>query len=172
MTVKRKSGGSMIDVSAIKRKSGGAFVNVAAGWRRQGGAWVQIWPMIISGLVQITNQDIFHTDPLPGAASGSYQLNADGKVYQVLQGTPLLMETWLLSGVNTDYQARATLVSGDTPTIGTLNVWTALNVSQSWGFTLADPPPGNTCVIHVEIRRASDSVLLDFADIQIFVETS
>ena len=94
-------------------------------------------------------------------ASASYALNSNGNVYNHA-GTNL--ETWLDSGVNTNFDCRATLVGGDTLSAGTLNTWQALSSSRSWALT-ADVDEDKSTTLTIEIRNSSTLAVLDSATI-------
>jgi hypothetical protein len=69
--------------------------------------------------------------------------------------------TWLLSGLNSDYQVRLTVVSGTTPGGSSSGSWLSLGTSRSWTLTT----PGDFNSVTVEIRRVSDSVVIATATV-------
>lgn len=69
------------------------------------------------------------------------------------------------------YEARWTPVSGPTPTGSAVNTW--LNLGTSRGWEVSRSAVGLTTIVGtVEIRRASDGVVLDSATITLSVEIS
>jgi hypothetical protein len=76
-------------------------------------------------------------------------------------------EWWSLSpvstsGVGADYEIRVTETSGNVST-GTTGTWLSLGTSRSWTRSVSGTGEQEV-VMTVEIRRASDSVLLDSAE--------
>ena len=123
--------------------------------------------------VAISNQSIF--DNVPGFAVARYNLRGTGaaRSYTENSGYANIPGEWRLSGASADYEVRWTLNSGDSPTIlsgpavgawGTLNLGAEIQLSALSG-TLE-------CEIFCEIRRVSDSVVLDSATITLSVAAS
>lgn len=74
------------------------------------------------------------------------------------------LETWLVSGVNSDYQIRATFQSGDAVT-GTFGTWQLLSTNRQWSIA-ATTPANNLGTFLIEIRlAASPNTVLDSATI-------
>lgn len=73
--------------------------------------------------------------------------------------------TWLLSGVNSDYEIRADVTSGSLSS-GTTGSWLVLSTSRSWAVTRTVIGT-KTATMAVQIRRVSDSVVLTTATITI-----
>lgn len=109
--------------------------------------------------VQLTDDTAFHEVNDPSDATASYSLNSGGTV----SGTGISGYSWLLIGSNSDYEARATLLSG-TLTSGTTGSWQALSTTRTWTRNRTTIGQ-NTASITLEIRRVSDSVVLDSATI-------
>lgn len=82
-----------------------------------------------------------------------------------------ILETWLLSGAAGDYESRATLQSGTTPTTGTMNTWQALSSDESWSLAVAAGST-DTSVILVEIRDVATSTVQDSASITLQVDNT
>jgi hypothetical protein len=98
-------------------------------------------------------------NPLPGeayyafsttSASARLRVSADGWIRSVINGTPSLRHLWHTGGGDPSLYVRFTLISGSTPSIGTLNTWQQLNADRDIGNSQA----GNglrTSTIKVEI---------------------
>lgn len=108
--------------------------------------------------VSITDKSAIKLVADPGTATATYSVHLDGTVKNHV---PTSLEIWLLQGVNSDYEVRATLASGDTPS-GTLATWLLLSTTRSWSLTQSVAGT-KTCNLTIEIRRVSDSVVLDTA---------
>ena len=116
-----------------------------------------------SGQVSITSQTFADSVIDPADAFCRYRLNSNGNVEKYTGGVYSTLEVWLLSGVNSDYESRVTVNSGSL-TSGTTGTWQVLSSSREWiiNRTLVGTSSVN---LTVEIRRASDAVVLDAATI-------
>ena len=130
---------------------------LAAGKARGGG---------ITAQVSITNQTLNSTS-FSGAASCAYRLNLLGTVQRGNTGVFNTLETWLLFGSNSAYEARVTMITG-TLTAGTVGTWLGLATSRDWSITDSTSGDGSvTCSFTVEIRDAASLVVLDSATIEL-----
>lgn len=122
---------------------------------------------------ELTARTLRGMQALPGAtyARAQYRIQANGLVRSNnIAGTPTTLETWLVSGVNSDFEVRATYVSGDVPA-GPLNTWEDLTTDCVWTNDVTSTTPiVSTAVITVEIRRKSDNVVLTTATITLIAE--
>lgn len=118
------------------------------------------------GSISITDQNIFNGGT--GSITASYSINSDGRVRDQ---SNTILETWLLSGVNSSYEVRATLVSG-TLTSGTTGSWLACSTTRTWSVVnSASDNSVKTVVLTVEIRLASTGVVQDSATITLSAES-
>jgi hypothetical protein len=85
-------------------------------------------------------------------SDGDYKENIDG-------AGDTFVFTWLLNGINTDYSAFATVVSGTFST-GTFNAWLGLETSPSW--TVEDTGSGGHTIgtVQIQIRRDSNGIII------------
>lgn len=74
--------------------------------------------------------------------------------------------TWLLRGLNSDFECRATGFSGSALASGVLNTWQSLSASRSWSLA-ASSSVEKACTFTLEIRRASDGVVVASAVVTI-----
>ena len=118
-------------------------LNMAAAISVQGATHVNIGGTAVAGY-KLLNTGVAQKT----IASGAYQ-NITGE--------------WLVSGANSDFEARMTKVSGVNLTAGTIGSWVALSSSQTWSLTSIGSDEG--CVYTCEIRRAMDGIVVDSADI-------
>lgn len=169
MSASRKAAGSNVALALanVKRRSGGTWVTATIAKRRSGGTWVDIFAAIVS----IADYQSSLDATSPADSTNTYGLNADGTI----TGPG---GNWLTGGSSSDYEVRATQVSDTitgtgTSATGTLNTWMNLGTNREW--TVAATGAGNTgrrWVLTIEIRRASDLVVLDSATIDIEATTS
>jgi hypothetical protein len=80
--------------------------------------------------------------------------------------------TWLLSGVNSDYEIRATEVSqsGSATRTGTLNTWMAMSSDRTWRITKTSGTGVTDWVLDMEIRPAGGGANLDTCRITLTAE--
>lgn len=91
----------------------------------------------------------------PANANATFQAQNTGQVI-ASNNSPF---TWLLSGSAGDYEIKAELFSGDSPTSGTLSTWQVLSTTRSW--TLSETGGSYLHgVLDMEVRRTSDSVVI------------
>lgn len=118
-----------------------------------------------SGLLQLSDQTVASLNPSP--ATAGYRLNSSGVAQSRVQNTYATLESWLISGAASDYEFRATLLSG-TLSAGTVGSWLAGNSSPEWNCT--DPTVDGVdaeATILVEGRLASTGPVIDSATIVI-----
>lgn len=107
--------------------------------------------------VRISNQAIF--DTAVGTATAGYRLTSSGLARRRNGATYTTLETWLLSGLASAYEARATVQSG-TLTNGITGTWLSLSSDREW--SCVDTSPGDGPVeasLLIEIRAASGATL-------------
>lgn len=122
----------------------------------------------VAAVVSITDQDIFEAGT--GSVSATYSVANDGKVKN---GAGAILETWLQGsgGVVANYEVRATLVSG-TLTSGTTGSWLGCATTRTWTKTNgASNNSTVTAALTIEIRRASDGIVLDSATVTLSAES-
>lgn len=106
-------------------------------------------------------------DSVVGRTYVQWTIAADGFTYKRKNVAPLFQAgPWInpQSGMN-QYEVRATLEDGDTP-LGTLDVWLNLGTDRTW--SLSAPDDDKSCNLTIEIRRASDAVVVDTMTISLF----
>lgn len=164
MTLKRASGGTTVDISTtFERKLGGANVPVDMVRRRSGGSWTNVWTRITcSDTTASSSRSI-------GTATAAYEARSDGTVYRTNgNNTLVFLENWLAFGSTSNYEIKATLISGTAPT-GTLGSWSSLGTTRTWA--LSQGIVGDTtCTLSIEIRNAVSLSVVDTATVTLFAE--
>lgn len=113
--------------------------------------------------VSITNRNISLFNL--GSASVTYQLTSTGLARKSENGSYTTLETWLNTGLSSDYEVRATLSSGDALFSGTTGSWLNLATSREWEQAASSGDPFSS-TLTVEIRMAaSPFTVLDTATI-------
>lgn len=164
MTLKRRSAGAWTSIATtIKRKAAGSWVNVGTIKRRLSGAWVDVWPA-----VRITDQSI--SDFGPPTALARYRLKSSGIVEKETRTASTTLETWLLVGSASDYEARATVNSGALAGAGNsaTGSWLGLGSSRQWGVGVNNSI--GHAVLTIEIRNASSGDVLASAVVTLDAE--
>jgi len=113
----------------------------------------------LASLEEIKNS-LFPSDARAGirlTSGGAYESGTGiGSVsYSAVPSAP----SWLLTGNNSDYQVRATLVNGDLPSSGTMDTWQALSATRTWENVVTGTGTVAGTVL-IEIRDASTLQIL------------
>jgi len=117
-----------------------------------------------SVVINIANRTVSKLT-IAGSATATYTIDNDGTVRN---HNLTNLETWLggTGGVASNYEVRATLTSGTTPTSGTLNSWMSCGTDRSWSNTNnAQDGSTITSTMTVEIRESATGVVKDSASI-------
>lgn len=145
------------------------YVNDAGTWRRiqeiyvnDNGTWRSVH---VGDVISFSDPNLSADNSGGGSATSQYEVGIDGAVYVSTATNPdtggfVSAGAWITPAANAgNYQVRATLASGDTPS-GTLGTYLALTSSNAgWGVTRAGGNLGTTsCVLNMSLRRVSDSV--------------
>lgn len=99
-----------------------------------------------------------------------YQLSNDGFVYHGNNGTYTSPYRWTADPV-ASYEARVTLLAGDSPSGSTVGAWLALSTIRTW--TSVDAVVDGTsvyCNLTVEIRNATSLAVVATATVTIIAE--
>lgn len=128
----------------------------------------------IAGTAQphVTISNFIVTDTQVGVtATASYSLTSAGVINQITTGGTSAIGYWInpAGAAGAAYEVYVTN-SGDALFSGTIGSWLALNTTRTWtqqkaigtGFKQAD--------LTVQIRRASDGVVMDTAAITLYAE--
>lgn len=89
---------------------------------------------------------------------------SSGNFAKYVSDVPNVVSTWLTPQSNfSQYEIRATLSAGDTPTTGTLNTWQALSTTREWTLTTAVVEETLSSTLLIEIRWTGNNVVQDSA---------
>lgn len=121
--------------------------------------------------VSISDVTVSDSTITPTNASAEYSLTSAGAISQTtIIGGTVSLGNWITptGAAGAAYEVRATELSNPVST-GTVGSWLALNSTQSWSRTrtvlgIID------CILQIEIRRASDGLVLDTATITLSAE--
>lgn len=119
-----------------------------------------------------------HASGFPGEARAGYILYSNGTVWTTSSQTGGEdLGNWLVNGNPADYQVYATYSEGfgnASPVLyGTFDAWVDTTGGASWSFGIEQPGSGGVewnGTLTVSIRRKSDQVVLDTANISISLQ--
>lgn len=144
---------------------GGVWKQVAEGWVNVGGG---VWKLFyLNTVISLFNHSVNHSVP-SGTAEAAYYLEGDGDIVDSIGFSTTDRGDWINpKGTESAYECRATLLSGTNPTGGSaMDTWLASNSTRFWQNTRSSN--GTTfSQILVEIRRASDGIVLTSATIDL-----
>lgn len=116
-------------------------------------------------IVSISNGSVDASATSPSSATAYYELQSDGDTVT----SDGAIADWLIGSVTgSDYECRATLVSGTLST-GTTGSWLALSSPRSWTVTRSSLG-SKTCTFDVEVGLVGTSTALDTARITLTAE--
>lgn len=162
-----------VNDAAVARQIREIWVNDAGTARKIQEIWVNdsgVARLIYQGaVVSISDTTVSRVTTTPASATASYALESDGDILGTLSAD---IGDWITptSAAGGNYECRTTVLSG-TLTSGTTGAWMALSTTRTWTLTQSGIGT-NTASVLIEIRRTSDSVVLDSATITFNAEVS
>lgn len=153
MTAHVKDAGTWKQLTEIHVKDAGTWKSVTEAYVKDGGTWKKFFPSIAAS---ISDRTVSSTAADPASASTLVRFSNNGQLYGPTSSNSL--EFWKDEGANSDFDIRATKISGTTPT-GTFGNWLNLGTTRDW--TLGRTGIGtNECVIDFEIRDTTTGTVL------------
>lgn len=131
---------------------------------------------INSGIVAISNQLIENakilTPSSTDTASANYELRSNGTAWRITGGNATqISNEWLLAGLPSSFDVRATLQSGSTPLGSALATWLVLSQLREWHVERVVSSVGITqSILLVEIRDGVSLAVLATATITLTAE--
>lgn len=108
------------------------------------------------GKSQITAQTSVVSSTRIRNGSVSIGFLTSGQQVEVKNGNTSVIGNWVNPSTKAaDWEIRAVLDSGDTPT-GTLGTWLSLSSNREWSFSVSSPE-SLSCVLTFEFRRVGDT---------------
>jgi hypothetical protein len=148
-------------------KDAGTWKALTNGYVKDAGSWKEFFT---AEVVSISANFVGGTSISPTDCTVTYALRNNGNISRVFNGAITTIGTWLTPGTSAaNYEVMATLSSGVSPTGGSgLGTWLSLASDQSWFLTnTLNGTFTRTCVLAVQIRRASDGVVMASASVTI-----
>jgi hypothetical protein len=155
--------GTWKTVAQLSVGVGGAWKTVTAGWVGVAGVWKQFYAAL-----DLIGGYAYAQSTSPADATATYALTNTG----LEQRTGLSDNTWLLSGSASDYDVRATLLTG-TLTSGTTGSWLSLGTTRSWVRTRTLNIPGTDVVtLTIDLSLAGAATIIATASVTIEAEVT
>lgn len=159
MTISVRDGGTFKEATPYV-KDAAAWKAVQFGYVKDAGAWKQFFQALI---IAISRTSATRTTTAPTAATATYRLDNDGNISTTFGPSAIAVRgTWATPPPVTnpgDFECRATLLTGSVT--GTFGTWQGLDTSRSWSLSSGGGPSATSGSMTLEIRRASDLVVLD-----------
>lgn len=128
--------------------------------------------VVIANTVNIESRSVYRVGAIAANVVAGWQIASDGTVRTREGGSYVTRETWLLVGAASDYEVRATVASGDTPSGSATGSWLGCGTTCEW--VLADTTIDEVAlegVLTIELRRAGGTgAILDTATIDLYSE--
>jgi len=122
---------------------------------------------VVGDAVSISDTVVSTGNQYPNSATAGYRLNANGNIEQTINGISWsTIGVWLNIGAAGDYQVRLTPTFGTFDT-GTTDSWLTLSSTRSWTKSVMVGGGSGIAEGTLEIRRVSDSVVLDTATLRL-----
>lgn len=130
---------------ALKENVSGTWKDLV-GWQNVAGTWKKcaVWQNVAGTWKKVTsllgavmnNSTVYGGDSTsPYSASGSHTLSNAGAADTTATGASTHSWTWLTGGAASDFECRAVLVSGSTPSGSAMSTWLALSSTRSWSIS-------------------------------------
>jgi hypothetical protein len=121
-----------------------------------------------SDRISLTNQSLYTASGGLTPTTTTYEIRTTGAAYD---GTGFFLEDVVLPSISTsNYEVRATMISGTTPS-GTFGSWLRLNALRQWSLT-ATAGTYRTCTFTIEIRPFGGSTAIDSATIELTADAT
>lgn len=160
-----------VNDSGTARQIREVWVNDSGTARRINEIWVNdsgtARCIFIGDQITVSDMNAEATVANPNTATSSYSIANDGDI-DAVNGTNTIVDRgdWITPKINmANYEVRASIVSGSV-TSGTTGSWLSLASTRTWTVERSGIGAGTTtCVLTIEIRRASDGTVMDSATV-------
>lgn len=166
-----------INVGGTWKSIDNAEINVGGVWKQVdsvkinvAGVWKTVWENVTAAL---TGASLLDSSTTPTDSEVGYQLTTGGleRSYQGIGQPYVTIDTWLTSGVASDFECRLTVNSGTAPAGSANGSWLGLGTTRAWTLTDTSSiggPITNNCTI--EIRDVATSTVRASATVTMSVE--
>lgn len=102
----------------------------------------------------------------PANATAVYQINLNGLVQGIRNGVTATEGTWLLGGLNSDFEVMASLTSGALDGGSALDTWLVCSSTRAWTRQRTSDASGtSSATLNVQMRDVATHTVLDTATI-------
>lgn len=155
--------GSLRHVSDIYYQDGASLRTLTEVWYQDGATLRQVWSKS-TALVHLENLSQSGRALQPAEAKASIILKTNGWVQGNANTNPYVNKfIWKLVGASSDYQVRATLLSGTPPAGSDLGSWIAMSSDVSWNLPSGLIIGETSCSLSIEIRDVATLSVQDSA---------
>lgn len=113
-------------------------------------------------IISIADDSSSHT--AEGVAIAGILFKGNGQYAKTIYGVDIDVNNWIAPNTNhSQYEIRATLSSGDTPTGSALNTWLSLATTQAW-YLAVSATSSESCELQVQIRWTGNNEVQDTAN--------
>lgn len=160
--------GALRELLAVFYRDGGVLRDVQKIFYRHEGELQLVFEKITSEAdVVLTDVTVFQLGEGMSQIAG-YRANASGVIQKRFNGLYTTHETWLLAGVESDFEFRATQVSGDTVLGDSLSTW--VGATCEWYVQATLPLDVAEAVLTVEVRPAGGGATLATCEVSLYAE--
>lgn len=140
------------------------------GWRFVSGVLQLMLGGQGGGRVNIVGGEVISIVVVPVDATATYTLSSAGTESS---NTGSINNTWLISGVASDYEVRATVNTGALTGGSATGAWLSLLSSRAWTCMRALDSSGlEQATLTIEVRDAATLAVLDTAAVSLYAEVS
>jgi hypothetical protein len=162
MTLHVNDGGTWRQIEAVSVNDAGTWRTIQEIYVNDAGTWRSVF---VSDVIAISDTTAESEEISPAAATATFRLTSAGNIEHTTGDNTIVdMGDWITPQTNmANYECRADIVSGSLST-GTTGAWQSLASTRTW--TLQQVTNGtSTASFTLQIRRASDAVVMDSATI-------
>jgi hypothetical protein len=159
--------GAWRDIQAVSVNDAGTWRDIQEIYVNDAGTWRSVFQ---NATISIANVSVLAVSAIL-SPSAQYWLQSNGIIAYNNSGTNNVVDQdpWITPQTNmANFEVRATLNSGAL-TSGTVGAWQSLSTTRQWVTTrnIASGSGSSTANLTIEIRRASDAVVVDTATISL-----
>lgn len=153
-----QDGANLRHISDVYYQDGASLRTLTEVWYQDGASLRKVWSKSVA-LVHLENLTQTGRALTPKTASASIMLNTLG-VVQGRANTNVYTDkfTWLLSGASSDYQVRASVISGTAPTGSATNTWLTMSSPRDWTIS-NNTEDTSTTMLLIELRDVATSTI-------------
>lgn len=130
-----QDGANLRHISDVYYQDGASLRTITEVWYQDGGVLRKVWNKN-TALVYLENLFQEGTTIPPGTASASVRIKSSGTVQGRANTNPYNTKfVWLLVGSSGDYEVRATLLSGTTPSGSAIGTWLTTSSDRTWSVS-------------------------------------